>query len=108
MALNMMPFKNLWAALFFFMMLNLGLDTIMSIVEYVCAIVEASKFFKKYKIKKSIFRGILCLFLALTGQIFCYGNGFYVTLFFNNLITVLNIYCGLIVPIFVCLKPEVF
>jgi len=45
MALNMMPFKHLWATLFFFMMINLGLDTIMAYVEYISSLFETSQYF---------------------------------------------------------------
>jgi len=67
MALNMMPFKHLWAALFFFMMINLGLDTIMAYVEYISSLFETSEYFKKFEIKKSVSRGILCFALGLMG-----------------------------------------
>ena len=40
MALNMMPLSNLWAIIFFFMMINLGLDTIMAYVEYISSLFE--------------------------------------------------------------------
>jgi SNF family Na+-dependent transporter len=39
-ALNLIPWGNLWAVIFFFMMINLGLDTIMAYVEYISSLFE--------------------------------------------------------------------
>jgi solute carrier family 6 (neurotransmitter transporter, taurine) member 6 len=47
MALNLMPFGNLWAVMFFFMMVCLGLDSMFAYVEYQCNTFE--DLFKHYR-----------------------------------------------------------
>ena len=40
MAINLMPFKNFWAIIFYLMMLSLGVDTMFAFFEYISATVE--------------------------------------------------------------------
>jgi SNF family Na+-dependent transporter len=71
MALNMLPLSNIWAIIFFLMMICLGVDTMFSFLEFVCAVVE-----EYLHGKKETIRFIIVLVYSVIGIIFCFGNGF--------------------------------
>ena len=45
MALKSMPWSNFWSVIFFFMMINLGLDTMFAYVEYISSLFEQTEWF---------------------------------------------------------------
>jgi SNF family Na+-dependent transporter len=70
-AIDTMPFKNLWAIIFYFMMLNLGIDTMFGFFENISVTIE--EFFNH---KRYILRFILIGCSTIMGSLFCFGNGF--------------------------------
>ena len=61
-----MPISPLWAILFFFMILTIGLDTQFAMLEAVITgmVDEYPKYFKRHK---SIFIGVVCFICFLLG-----------------------------------------
>lgn len=64
-AINKMPFAQLWAVMFFLMLITVGLDTEFGMLEGVVTPVVDMKLFPK--LKKEYISGILCLVSCLMG-----------------------------------------
>ena len=70
-AINTMPWKNLWSVFFYFMMLNLGIDTMFGFYENVSVTLE-----EFFNYERKTIRFFLILFSIVVGSSFCFGNGF--------------------------------
>ncbi|XP_021355804.1 sodium- and chloride-dependent glycine transporter 1-like [Mizuhopecten yessoensis] len=91
MAVSQMPLPNLWAVLFFFAMITLGLDSLFTLVEVTYAYLEGCfPFLGKRQI---ISRACLSCLGMLFGLPFCTQGGIY-------LYQLMDWYCAALAPIF--------
>lgn len=95
MALNLMPLKNFWAIIFYIMMLSLGVDTMFAFFEYIGAAVE-----EYFPDKREILRMKIIGIYIFFGIIYCFGNGFYLTIFADEFISFNLIVSALFTPVF--------
>nr|KAG5712158.1 hypothetical protein BaRGS_014508 [Batillaria attramentaria] len=81
-ALSMLPLPQLWAALFFLMLLAVGVDTQFGMVEIICgSIVESyPKIFHKRRV---LLTGLICAFFFLLGLPLTMNGGIYVFQLFD-------------------------
>ncbi|XP_060071373.1 sodium- and chloride-dependent glycine transporter 2-like [Ylistrum balloti] len=75
-ALAQLPFPNLWAALFFIMLLTVGLDSQFVHIEAVCTAFTDT--FPALRRKRMIFTAILCALWCLFGLLICTQGGIYI------------------------------
>ncbi|CAH1996176.1 unnamed protein product [Acanthoscelides obtectus] len=74
-AISLMPWPNLWAILFFFMLYNIGLDTLFVFVETsVCAIVDDFPYLRKFQFYVTL--GAVLL-VASFSVLYCTNAGMY-------------------------------
>jgi SNF family Na+-dependent transporter len=59
-----MPLSNIWAILFFIMMLSLGVDTVMAMIEIACVAAE-----EYIELRRELVRFIVVFLLILLGII---------------------------------------
>jgi hypothetical protein len=100
MALKYLPFSNLWAILFFLMMLLLGIDTMFAQFEYTSYELELTDYYKKSGLSREIFRLILFIIFSIVGLFYCLGSGIWNVVFVDNYMGVLMIFCSLVQPVF--------
>lgn len=100
MALNILPWANLWAIVFFVMMLLLGIDTMFAFYEFVSYEVELTELFKKSNLSRELCRLIIGVVLSVVGLLFCMGSGFQNIVFADSYVGLLMIFSALAQPVF--------
>jgi solute carrier family 6 amino acid/orphan transporter-like 15/16/17/18/20 len=81
-AVNQFPFANLWAVLFFLMLLSLGLDSQFGTLQGVVQCFVDLKLFPN--LRKEIMTGVLCGICFLISLCFSHGGGNYIFTLFDN------------------------
>ncbi|KAL7637204.1 UNVERIFIED_CONTAM: hypothetical protein RMT77_011916 [Armadillidium vulgare] len=81
-AVTKMPFPPLWALLFFFMLITLGLDSQFTMVETITTAIFDQ--YESLRRKKPIIVCLMCFILFLCGLTMCLRGGIYMFELFNN------------------------
>lgn len=89
-ALSFLPFTRFWLAIFFVMMVLIGIDSQFGIVDMMSYIIlDFNLTFMKKPIREEVVRLILCIILALFGLIFSTRRGFEYLSLVNGYVIVL-------------------
>ncbi len=87
---NQMKFPQLWAALFFIMLIIIGCDTLFALVEGVVTAM-CDRFPHQLRTRKTWVTLVYCLLSILCGIFLCFGNGLYVYTLFDSFVANINL-----------------
>jgi len=87
---NEIKWPQLWAALFFIMLIIIGCDTLFALVEGVITAL-CDRFPQKLRTKKMYVTLVYCLASMFCGIFLCFGNGLYVYTLFDSFVANINL-----------------
>lgn len=88
--LNFLPFTRFWLAIFFFMLVLIGIDSQFATVDMMAYLLQNFNFkYKGQPIREEILKLFLCGILALLGFVFSTRRGFYYLSFVDSYVIAL-------------------